>query len=119
MVYCGSTDVKIDYRTRKLEKRCNSSKEATKAWGQNMASKLRARLDDLRAASNLETMRNLPGRCLELKGDRKGQLSLDLVHPMRLVFSPAGDGIQMKPDSGLDWTSVTSIKIIDIEDTHE
>ena len=26
-------------------------------------------------------MRHLPGRCHELKGDREGELTLDLVHP--------------------------------------
>jgi len=84
-----------------------------------MAKVIRRRLDDLDAADNLEVMRNLPGRCHELKGDRKGQLSIDLVHPERLVFVPAHDPVPIKEDGGIDWKRVTSIKIVEVVDTHE
>lgn len=82
------------------------------------ARKIRARLDDLHAAAILEVIRLLPGRCHELKGNRQGQLSLDLEHPLRLIFVPTGDGIQYKEDGGLDWSSVRAIEITDVEDTH-
>lgn len=80
---------------------------------------MQRRLDDLRAAANLEVMRTLPGRCHELTGDRAGQLSLDLDHPSRLIFIPANDPIPRKEDGGLDWSKVTEVKILAIEDTHE
>lgn len=83
------------------------------------AKKIRQRLDDLRAADNLEQMRSLPGRCHELSENRKGQLSLDLDHPWRLIFVPADDPPAVKPDGGIDWKNVTIIEVIGIEDTHE
>ena len=60
-----------------------------------------------------------PERCHELTGGRKGQLSVDLEHPYRLIFIPNHEPIPRKPDGGLDWKLVTSIMIIGIEDTHE
>lgn len=89
-----------------------------KAWGSDQAKRLRRRLDDLRAAENLSLMRELPGRCHELAGDRQGQLSLDLVHPYRLIFEPANSPVPEKDDGGLDWTKVTGVRILDVEDTH-
>ena len=83
------------------------------------AKKIRQRLDDLRAAQVLEDLRHAPGRCHELKGDRAWQLSLDLDHPYRLIFEPANNPIPTKEDGGLDWTGVTAVIIIGVEDTHE
>lgn len=64
-------------------------------------------------------LKSLPGRCHELKGNKKGQLSLDLKHPLRLIIEPANIDAEQKEDGGLDWASVTGIMIIDIEDTHD
>ena len=82
--YKGRVDV--TFESKKLQKICNSDKELLREYGKNCARKIRARLDDLHAATTLEVFRTLPGRCHELKGDRKGQLSLDLEHPLRLLF---------------------------------
>jgi len=82
------------------------------------AKRLRRRLDQLRAAPVLEVMRRLPGRCHELKADRKGQLSIDVDGPYRLLFEPASNPIPRKKDGGLDWTKVTAVRILEIEDTH-
>ena len=83
-----------------------------------MAKVIARRLDDLRAARSLEDMRNLAGRCHELAGNRAGQLSLDLRGPYRLLFAPAHDPAPTKTDGGLDWTRVTAVEIIAVEDTH-
>lgn len=109
----------ISFKSKKLQDICNSDKELGKKYGKVCARKIRARLDDLLAAPNLEVFRNLPGRCHELKGDRKGQLSLDLEHPLRLIFEPDGDNVQMKEDGGLDWSSVKATVILGVEDTHD
>jgi len=83
-----------------------------------MGKKLKRRLDDLRAADLLITMKELPGRCHELVGSRKGQLSLDLVGQYRLIFVP-NEPFETKMNGGIDWSSVKSVKITGIEDTHE
>jgi proteic killer suppression protein len=54
-----------------------------------------------------------------LTGDRRGQLSLDLVHPYRLIIEPADDPVPCKADGGLDWSRVTAIRVLGVEDTHD
>ncbi len=111
--------MEIVFRNRKLEKQCNDAREANRTWGAEGARRLRRRLDDLAAAENLGVMRTLPGRPHELKGDRTSQISLDLCHPNRLILEPADDPCPKKPDGGLDWDSVRTIRILGIEDTHD
>ena len=108
----------IHFTSEKLKKLYNTQSLLVKKHGTDRATRIRRRLDDLRAADTLEDMRYLPGRCHELKGDRAGQLSLDLDHPYRLIFTPAANSLPRKPDGGLDWTQVTAITILDVEDTH-
>jgi plasmid maintenance system killer protein len=117
--YKNSLDV--TFKKAKLQKVCNSDKELQRVYGKPCARKFRARLDDLQAAPNLAAFRDqkLPGRCHELIGDRKGQLSLDLEHPLRLIFIPVGDGVKANEDGGLDWNSVTAVQIEGVEDTHD
>jgi proteic killer suppression protein len=110
----------IIFKDQKFEEQYNNQKLLVRKHGTDMAKRIRRRLDDLRAVSVLEDMRSLfPGRCHELRHNRAGQLSLDLVHPYRLIFEPANDPIPKKPDGGIDWTQVTAIRILGIDDTHE
>ena len=109
----------IIFRTSKLQKTCSNLKKCEKEWGTERCKKIRQRLDELHAATFLEVMRNLPGRCHELREDRAGQLSLDLDGPYRLIFEPADDQIPLKDDGGLDWGRIRKVRIIGVEDTHE
>lgn len=109
----------IQFQSKKFQKECNNQKLLNKNNGIQRAKLIRRRLDDLQAANVLEIMRNLPGRCHELKGSRANQLSIDLDGPYRLIFAPANDPIPLKEDGGLDWTKITAIKILGVEDTHE
>jgi hypothetical protein len=71
------------------------------------------------AAPNLGTLRTLPQmRAHELTADRAGQISVDVRHPYRLLLVPDHDEVPRKPDGGLDWTRVTRVRILGIEDTH-
>ena len=115
----GIAIMDILFNTDSLRVRCSVWKEAVRAWGKPRAKLVRRRLDELRAADVLAVMRNLTGRCHELKGDRKQQLSLDLDGPYRLIFEPADNPAPLKEDGGLDWESVVSVRILGIEDTHD
>lgn len=114
-----AVNVDIHFDNTKLERNCNSQRALVREYGERMAVVIRRRLDDLEAAGTLEDMRSLPGRCHELRGDRAKQLSLDLVHPQRLIFAPADNPVSSKTDGGLDWSNVKSVLILGIEDTHE
>ncbi len=87
-------------------------------WGQEGAKKITLRLQQLAAAPTLAEMRNLPGRCHELRGDLAGYLAVDVHKGFRLVFRPTADPPPQKPDGGLDWTAVDSITMTEIVDYH-
>lgn len=111
--------MEITFNSNKFEKECSNQRLLVKRHGSIRARRIRTRLDDLKDADLLENMRYVPGRCHELHGDRAGQLSLDLDHPYRLVFEPDHEPIPRKEDGGLDWTQITAVIIIGVEDTHE
>ena len=109
----------ILFRTTRLQKDCNDSKRATRRWGAETSRMLRRRLDEFRSAETLNIVRVLPqARCHELVGDRKGQLSVDLKHPMRLVFEVANESPPRRADGGLDWARATAIRILEVIDYH-
>ncbi len=109
----------IKFEDANLAGDCNDFKRLVRKYNKPRARLIRRRLDDLRAAANLEAMRNLPGRCHELKGDRRGQLSLDLDGPYRLIFRPDHDPVPVKDDGGLDWSKVSAIVVKEMVDTHD
>lgn len=109
----------IIYSKRKLHKTLTHQRRLIKKYGAEQAQVIRRRLDELRDANTLADFRdNASARCHELKGNRAGQLSLDLRHPYRLIIIPADDPIPLKDDGGLDWSQVTKVEIIGVEDTH-
>jgi plasmid maintenance system killer protein len=109
----------IIFKTGKFKKQCNSKMQLVRAYGSRRAALILQRLDELYAAETLETFRFLPqARCHELKGNYEGLLSVDLDHPYRLLFKPANNPVPRKPDKGLDWSGVTEIEIVGVEDTH-
>jgi proteic killer suppression protein len=112
-----SPDVDILFSTDKMRKLFTTRSKLVGEYGAEQAARIARRLDDLRTARNLETMRTLPGRCHELTGDLDGTLSLDLKHPFRLLFKPVGDHVR-REDGGLDWAKVETVLITGVEDTH-
>ena len=111
--------MEIYFKTRKLKKSCSSERAMRKDFGVRLAKKIAARLHELQTAEFLnEISRVPPARCHELSGDRKGQLSVDLQHPYRLIFIPANDPIPIKKDGGLDWENVDEVEIVEIVDPH-
>lgn len=111
--------VELHFKSRKLQKQAESSRELVRAHGDHRARLIRRRLDELDAASTLADIAKLPGpRCHELIGDLAGVLSVDLDHPYRLLFRPFAEPPPCRADGGLDWGGVTAILILGIEDTH-
>lgn len=111
--------MKLYFKSKRLQKICSRSSEAVKKLGPKRATKLQQRLMELSAALSLNDISRLPpARCHELTGNRKGQFSVDLEHPYRLIFIAADEPLPVLPDGGLDWSGVTEIEIIEIADTH-
>lgn len=111
--------MEISFKTKRLMKVCNDWNKTIRHFGEKQGKILRRRLDDLRAADNLEVMR-APGlgRPEELTQNRKGQISLMLDGPNRLILKPDHSPLPCKDDGGLDWKKVTAVTIIEIVDYH-
>jgi proteic killer suppression protein len=110
--------VEIEFGTTKLQKLCSSERNLRRLLGDVCARKVRAHLMSLRAAEMLDEFRSLPGRCHELSGERSGQLALVLPDGKRLIFEPADNPAPTKPDGGLDWAGVRSVRLVEIADYH-
>lgn len=107
------------FANNKLQKTLNDDKELIRVYGSQQAVLIKNRLTRLSDALNLAELRQLPQiRCHELVGNRKGQLSIDLKHPYRLILEVANEPVPTKADGGLDWASVTSVRILEIVDYH-
>lgn len=76
------------------------------------------RLHEIRAADNLQILKQVHPRCHALGEDRRGQWSVDLKHPYRLFFEPANDPLPKLKGGGLDLERVTAIIILQVEDPH-
>ena len=117
--------MEVSFNNKRLEKEFNEGARLDKVHGTKRAGKIRKRMAALRAAVSLKDFlppKSGPSRCHELaEGDRKGKfhLSVDLDHPYRLIFTPAHDPIPTHEDGGLDWSKVTAITILRVENTHE
>lgn len=111
--------MKILYATDRLRNSLWDDRQLLREGGRARLRRLRERLTDLEAAASLAFMKQLPGHCEELKGDLKGQLSIRLEGPYRLLFEVADEPAPVKEDGGLDWSLVTSIRILRIEDYHD
>jgi plasmid maintenance system killer protein len=112
--------MEITFKNKKLEKALSTSRDMVALHGARRAKLIQQRLSEIEAAPTLAMLRFLPRpRCHELKGNRKGQLSVDLDHPYRLLFTPDHDPLPQAPAGGLDWAAVTRVCIQEIVDTHE
>ena len=110
--------MKIRFRTRRLQRLCNSQNELKRGFG-DMAHVIALRLQVLANANHLgQVPLSLPIRCHQLKGDRSGQFTVYLRNPYRLVFRPDHDPVPRRPDGGIDVDTVTAIEIIEIADYH-
>lgn len=114
--------IEISFATTKLEKAFREGRSLQALHGERRARLIQRRMQALRAANCLGDFWppfSGPERCHELTGDRAGQLSMDLNHPYRLIFTPDHDPHPQRTEGGLDWRQVTAINILGVEDTHD
>lgn len=88
--------MKVEYKSRSIEKVCEDASVAERKYGREMAEKIQLRIDQIRAADSVEMMIQFKiGRYHPLHQNRKNQYAVDLVHPQRLVFEKKGNEIQI------------------------
>ncbi len=86
----------IEYKNADLKKVCTNASTAERQYGAEMAKKIHQRVNEISAADSVEQMLQFHiGRCHALQHGRKGQYAVDLIHPMRLIFTKKGKEIQI------------------------
>lgn len=112
----------IDYKPKRLQKLLVEQKQLVKEYGDRRAKLIAKRMKALRAAESLQDLApplSGPERCHELTGGKlRGQISVDLDYPYRLLFIPNHNPLPQRPEGGLSWSEVTAITIIGVKDTH-
>jgi len=80
--------LEVRFRTRRLEECYRESAKAARAFGPDIGRRYIGRINLIKAASDLDTLKNLPGlRCHPLHGDREGQWAATLSGRSRLIFT--------------------------------
>ncbi len=110
--------MEVHFATKKLSDSLGHDKSRVRDFGDVVAKKLALRINALQAATTLADMRNVAGRCHELRGNRSGQLALDLTGNLRLVFAPTANPPPSLEDGGLDWAAVKAVTILEVTDYH-
>ena len=87
-----------------------------KKLGPKGARKLKARLADLLAASNMAQVRR--GRPHTLTGTFEGCISLELDGGSRLVVEAVADPLPALVGGGIDWSQVDAVRVVFIGDYH-
>jgi proteic killer suppression protein len=108
--------MQITYASKTIQRLCEEDKHQRKQLGEKRAKRLKNRLNELRAVQNVSQLQL--GRPHPLTGDRAGQFSVDLDGPMRLLFDPAELPPPTLPSGGIDWQLVSSVRLLEIGDTH-
>mgnify|MGYP000524799526 CR=1 FL=1 len=111
--------MELSFSNKKLAKLLNSQKDTLRKYGPDNGRRILRKLSQIAASETLLDLSKLPAtRLHELSNNRKGQLSLDIKHPLRLIIIPDHEELPEKPDGGLDWSKVTAVIVKEITDTH-
>ncbi len=108
--------MELAFATKSLRQLCESEDRAKRDLGVAMATKLRRRVADLYAATTLGDL--VAGRPRRLTGTRGRDIALDLDAGSRMIFRPNHRNIAKLESGEVDWSSVTRIKIIRLENDH-
>ena len=84
--------MEICFKTKKLQKQYENSKEAEKAYGTQVGRKYIQRIGILKSAKSFEDLKIIPFlRFHSLKGNRKGEFAINLTGYWRLIITNDGD----------------------------
>ena len=110
----------ISFRSDKLRKEFEDERALNCDRGSVQAKKIRLRVAQLEAATNLQQLRPpQPGHFHELTSDKSGWLACSLDGNYRLLFVVADNPVPALDSGGLDWSKVTQVCILGVLDYHE
>lgn len=84
--------MEVRFKTNKLQKQYENSKDAVKAYGLDVAKKYIQRVDILKSAKSFDDLSKIPQlKFHPLTGDRKGEFAISLTGFFRLIITNNGD----------------------------
>ena len=84
--------MEVRFKTNKLQKQYENSKDAIKAYGLDVAKKYIQRVGILKSAKSFDDLSKIPQlRFHPLTGDRKGEFAISLTGFYRLIITNDGD----------------------------
>lgn len=111
--------MRIEYKSRAMQKVCTSEKEMKRRYGTVRAKLLQRRLNEIENAPNLAVLQKLPGaNCHLLRADRKGQWAVSLDGAYRLVFAPDHDPLPVHDSGELNVAAITNVLVLELIDYH-
>lgn len=113
-----SSIINISWADRKLQKNCATEKSGQRTWGADHWKLLKRRIASLEAAPTLADLEGVPGRCHQLRADRRDQFAVHLWGAHRLVFVPDHNPLPILAGGGIDRFQVTRIEITEVVDYH-
>lgn len=108
--------VNLAFETLAVRTHCECQSKAERAFGIRVASSLRERLADIRAADAVTDL--IAGKPREIEGGRQRRYAVDLASGYRLVFCANHNRIPANEANRVDWSRVTRVKILKIEVGH-
>jgi len=106
--------VKIRYRNKRIEKLLNNPQYAVKTLGNDVATKVYLRKDQIQAADDLRLLVAAKiGRCHPLHYDFKGMFGLDLKDQLRLIIQPDVEKDCIDYEEKVKCKSVIIIGVVD------
>ena len=84
--------MEVRFKTNKLQKQYENSKDAVKAYGLDVAKKYIQRVDILKSAKSFDDLSKIPQlKFHPLTGNRKGEFAISLTGFYRLIITNDGD----------------------------
>lgn len=111
--------MEVYFTSRKLQKCLSDHTEIIKKYGQQNGIRIEQRLAQLRAVNNLEEINLIPGtRLHQLKGKKKGEYAIDVIHPFRIVLEPSCNELPLKSNNEVDLSKIFAVTILEVVDYH-
>ncbi|MEA3521698.1 MAG: type II toxin-antitoxin system RelE/ParE family toxin [Campylobacterota bacterium] len=84
--------MEVRFKTKKLQKQYESSKDALKVYGKDVAKKYIQRVNILKSAKSFDDLYKIPQlKFHPLSGNRKGEFAINLTGFYRLIIINEGD----------------------------
>ena len=84
--------MEVRFKTNKLQKQYENSKDATKAYNEDVAKKYVQRVNILKIAKSFDDLYKIPQlKFHPLTGNRKGEFAISLTGFYRLIITNDGD----------------------------